>query len=74
MKAKIIYSKEATPFILEAFGNSINKDGFIIDSKTNDFIFDADGNKFKSEKLIGVFNHNGTKYITNTFQMMDMVH
>lgn len=66
MKPRITFTGNATPFILEALGKSIDKNGFVIDAMTKDFILDADGKKFKSNEMIGVHKN---KFITNVFQL-----
>ena len=67
MKAKILFDKKSVHFILEAIGNDTDKNGFVIDAKTKQFTLDADGNKFKADKMIGVVNR---KYITSIFQLL----
>ena len=55
MRTKILFTEGALPFILEALGNSIDKNGFVVD-KNNKFVQDADGKRFKAKKLIGIVN------------------
>lgn len=66
METKILFNEKTLPFVLEALGNKINSDGFVVDDNNN-FVLDATGKKFKSEHLIGIV---GKEYITNLIQLM----
>ncbi len=66
---KILFTEDALPSILEALGKTTDKKGYVIDSKSKDFVLDADGNKFKAKNLIGIVKK---KWITNLSQIFDM--
>jgi hypothetical protein len=65
-KSKIIFTPRSLPFILEAIGNGIDKDGFIIDAKSSRFTLDPDGKKIKYKNLIGII---GKQFITRMSQI-----
>jgi hypothetical protein len=66
-RSKIIFTKKALSFILEALGKEIDNKGFIIDSKTKKFVLDPDDEKIKASKLIAISKNDG--FITNIFQI-----
>lgn len=54
MKPKLLFTEKALPLILEAFGNSIDKDGYIIDSRTNEPVTTPDGDLVEAKKFGGI--------------------
>lgn len=50
-KAKILFTEEALPFILGAFGKSINENGIIIDNSTGEPISTPEGEELTRSQL-----------------------
>ena len=63
---KILYDKEALPFILEALDKKIDSNGWVIVSDTKKFVLDADGKPFQAKDLMGMMNG---KFITDEIQL-----
>ena len=53
-KSKLIFNKEALPFILRAFGKSIDEQGLIIDANTGDPILTPEGEALTKENFGGI--------------------
>ena len=47
-RKKIIFTEKATPFILAAFGKTINEDGIIIETATQEPVLTPDGEEIKA--------------------------
>lgn len=54
MTPKLLFSKETIPFILEAFGKSINDDGFIIEKSTGELVLTPEGEEIEASKFGGL--------------------
>jgi len=67
---KILFTESTIPFILEAIGKEIDRDGYVVDTETKEYEYDIDGKSFKAKKLIGIV---GKKYITNICQLQAIV-
>lgn len=66
-KMKISFDNKSADFILEATGNKIDSNGFVVNANTKEYVLDADNNKFKAKNLIGILNK---KYITKESQII----
>lgn len=53
-KPKLLFTERSLHLILEAFGKSINEDGFIIDSTTKELIETPDGDTIKHTEFGGM--------------------
>jgi len=51
---KLLFHEATLPFILEAFGKSINSDGIIIDTATNEPVLTPEGEEIDSRKFGGL--------------------
>jgi hypothetical protein len=54
MIPKILFTQRALPFILAAFGKSINADGIIIETSTGDPVLTPDGEVIDANELGGL--------------------
>ena len=54
MKPKILFTESALPFILQMFGKEINKDGFIVESNSNELVLTTQGETIKANELGGI--------------------
>ena len=51
---KLLFTDKTLPLILEAFGKSINEDGFIIEKSTGDFVLTPEGEEIEAKELGGL--------------------
>jgi hypothetical protein len=51
---KLLFSQQAIPLILEAFGKSINDDGLIIETATREPVLTPDGEEMKAADFGGI--------------------
>lgn len=51
---KILFNKQALPHVLEIFGKGIDKDGFIINSDSGEYVRDPEGQPILSKELGGI--------------------
>ena len=68
---KLLFTESAMPLVLEAFGKSINEDGFIIESETGEFVFTTHGETIQSHEL-GGFSRDGF-FKNDLFSIMELV-
>ncbi|MBX7204291.1 MAG: hypothetical protein K1X81_02595 [Bacteroidia bacterium] len=54
MKPRLLFTDKSLPFILEAFGKSINENGIIIESKTGEPVLTPEGEEIESKQLGGL--------------------
>ena len=54
IQPKILFTKKSLPYILEAFGKTINDDGIIIDAATKEPIQTPDGEFIEANKFGGL--------------------
>jgi hypothetical protein len=54
MKARLLFTGNALPFILKAFGKSINEEGIIIDAATGEPILTPEGEVLTKDKFGGI--------------------
>ena len=54
MKPKLLFSNNAIPLVLEAFGKKIDSSGTIVESSTNEPILTSDGETIKSWEFGGI--------------------
>lgn len=53
-KSKVTFSKEGLPFILEALGYNINRNGFVIKSANRKPALDKYDNKILAKNVVGM--------------------
>lgn len=51
---KILFTEAALPFLLEAFGKSINDDGLIIETSTGEAVLTPDGEEITAANFGGL--------------------
>lgn len=68
LRKKLMFDTKSIPFILEAIGFEVNKEGYVINSETKAYALDVWGDKFKPEELIGVVQGRG--FFTKELQMI----
>ena len=51
---KLLFDESATEFVLEAFGKGIDKEGYLIDTKTNQRVLTPDGEQILKEDFGGI--------------------
>lgn len=54
MKPKILFTDKSLPFILEAFGKSINEKGIIFETATGEPVLTPDGEEIEASKFGGM--------------------
>jgi hypothetical protein len=52
--AKLCFTKEALPYILEAFGKSIDENGLIIESATGEPVLTPEGEEIAASNFGGI--------------------
>lgn len=67
-KPKIIFTKRAIKYLLEAFGMTTDKFGFVIYVDTQKHVLDYENNTFKPKEIVGFCNG---EVFTSIWQMMD---
>ena len=48
---KLLFTDKALPLILEAFGKSINEDGFIIEAASGEIVLTPDGEEIEARNF-----------------------
>ncbi len=51
---KLLFTDKALPLILEAFGKSINKDGLIIETSTQQPVLTPEGDEIEAKHFAGI--------------------
>lgn len=67
-KPKILFTPRAIKFLLEAFGMTTDKKGYVIDAKTYRHVLDYEKNTFKPKDIVGFCKG---EVFTSLWQMMD---
>lgn len=51
---RLLFTDTALPYILKAFGKSINEDGLIVESSTGELVYTPEGQEIEAENFGGI--------------------
>ena len=54
MSPELLFDNSALGFVLEAFGNTVDEDGYIVKEDTGERVKTRDGNPIRPEELGGI--------------------
>lgn len=54
MTSKLLFTEKSLPLILEAFGNTLNNEGFIVNKITGKPILTPNGQKIEAHNFLGM--------------------
>lgn len=71
-KPKLVFTEKAMPLILEAFGKSINDDGFIIETSTGEPVLTPEGEELSANDFCGLKNGSEVFIKDNLYSVMNL--
>ena len=73
MLQTITFDKSATSFILEAFGKTVDKNGFLIEKETRDYVLSRHGEHIQVSEFGGIAKGSELYLKSDVASMIDFI-
>jgi hypothetical protein len=72
-KLRIAFDRSALPDILESFGNTVDKEGYIVDKKTKQRVVSPDGDYVHESEFAGIIKGSKIYLKSDTISLIEFV-